>query len=85
MQQVDIEMNGKRTFQYPEKLNGIFNDVYEKEVALQTRKKMEVLGFVKQPTIESDMLDVNGKPLQIPVQELGWGSCQDLVFDKQTG
>ena len=32
MIQVDIEMNGKKTFQYPEKLKGIVDDIYEKEV-----------------------------------------------------
>ena len=84
MKEVDLQINGKKTFDYPDTLNKKINDIYDQEGSLKRSllsNAQEAANF----TIRSEMTDDNGEPLQIPVDSFGWGSNKKIVFDKKTG
>ena len=88
MHDLDIQQNGKLTFNYPDKLKRIVDDIYEKEVELATRQKMLNVQLERQApfTIKSEYTTtIDGQPLEWEANAVGWGSQQKVVFDKKTG
>ena len=67
MRKVDLETNGSKTCQYPEKLKKLVDDISEAEGYLKRRLKMNA-NKNDQHTIKSEhTFCENGDPLNIPV------------------
>jgi hypothetical protein len=75
MKQVDIELNGKKAFNYPWKLLRLLDNIDDKESHLLRYMKMIAKDSENiETTIKSEIKDENGDPILIPVSKTGWGS-----------
>jgi len=86
MKKIDLEMNGRLTFDWPKKLKAKYDKLYEEDCYLIRHLQWEARKNGEPSGIKSDsVFDDNGEAIFIPMDIEGWGQDRDIIFDKKTG